>query len=124
NTAIGIAALGAALVLTAARRRYRPIGSALAGIALMVGLVTLMEYAFRWDIGIDQLWIKDIATPSTAAPGRPAEATALMIALLGAALLCVGRPALSGPKTIAAVTVSIMSWIILVGYLLFGPEVL
>jgi len=124
NTAIGIAALGAALVLTGTGRRYRPIGSALAGVALMVGLVTLAEYVFHWDVGIDQLWIKDIATPSTAAPGRPAEATGLMIALLGAALLCVGRPELSRPKTIAAVTASIMSWIILNGYLLFGPQVL
>ena len=123
NTAIGITALGAALILTATERRYRPLGSALAGAAMMVGLLTLAEYAFHWDAGIDQLWIKDIVTPSTAAPGRPAEATALMIALLGAALLCVGRPALSRPKMLTAVTVSMMSWTILIGYV-FGPHAL
>lgn len=121
NTAISIAALGVALVLTGTDRRYRPIGSVLAGAALMVGLVTLAEYAFHWNAGIDQLWIKDIATPSTAAPGRPGAVTALMVGLLGAALLCAGRQALSRPKTLAAVTALVVSWTILNGYL-FGPQ--
>jgi hypothetical protein len=123
NTAIAIGALGAALALTGADKRYRPIGNASASVALIIGVLTLAEYAFHWNAGIDQLWFKDTVTSPTAAPGRPAVATAVMASLLGVALLCAGRPALAREKTIAAVISSMIAWATLTGYV-FGPQAL
>ncbi len=123
NTAIAIGCLGAAVALTHAHGRHRPVAQALAGVTVSIGLVTLAEHAFHWDAGIDQLWFKDVATPPAAAPGRPASATALMMVLLGTALLCAGRPAIARLKTITAVIVAMICWATLTGYL-FGPETL
>jgi len=123
NTAIAIGALGGALALTGLDKRYGPIGNALSGVATIVGVVTLAEYAFGWNAGIDELWFKDLATSPTAAPGRPAMATAVMATLLGAALLCGGRPALSRGKTAAAVIASMLAWATLTCYV-FGPQAL
>ncbi len=124
NTAIGIGCLGAALAVTHAGRRYRRIANAVASVTVLIGLLTLAEYTFHWEAGIDQLWIKDVATPPNAAePGRPAVATAVMITLLGAALLCTEHPALSRVRTAAALIVSMISWATLNGYV-FGPQAL
>ncbi len=123
NTAIAIAALGAALALTGMDKWYRPIGNAAAAVALITGVLTLAEYAFHWDVGIDQLWFKDLASSAAAAPGRPAVVTAIMVTLLGAALLCAGRPALAREKTVAAVIASVLAWTTLNGYV-FSPKAL
>lgn len=121
NTAIGIGCLGATLALTRTVPRYRAIGNIAASLATLIGLVTLAEYTFHWDAGIDQLWILD--TSHSGKPGRPAAATALMISLLGGATLCVGRATLARPKTVAALTVSVISWATLNGYV-FGAHAL
>lgn len=123
NTAIGIGCLGAALVVAHADRRYSRIADTAASVAALIGLATLAEYAFHWEAGIDQLWIRDLATPPSAHPGRPAPATALMIALLGVALLCRGRAALAQAKTAAALTASVIAWAALNGYI-FGARAL
>jgi len=123
NTAIAIGALGGALALTGMDKRYRPIGNALSGFALIVGVLTLAQYAFHWNVGIDQLWFRDTATSPSAAPGRPAIATAVMATSLGAALLCAGRPALARGKTVAAVIAAMIAWATLTGYV-FGPQAL
>ncbi len=123
NTAMGIGCLGAALALTQADTRYRRIGDTAASVAVLIGLATLAEYTFHWDAGIDQLWIKDVATQPSAYPGRPAVATAVMITLLAVALLCAGRPALARAKTAAALISAAISWAPLNGYV-FGPQAL
>ncbi len=123
NTAIALGALGAALALTGADTRYRPMRNASAGVALIIGVLTLAEYAFGWDAGIDQLWFKDLATSPATAPGRPAVATAIMVTLLGVALLSAGRLARARGKTVAAVVSSMIAWMTLTGYL-FGPQAL
>lgn len=123
NTAVALGALGGALAAAGIGKRYRPLGNALACLALFIGVLTLAEYAFQWDAGIDQLWFKDIAASPGAAPGRPAVATALMATLLAAALLCTGRPELAREKTVAAVITSMIAWTTLTGYL-FGPQAL
>ena len=123
NTAIGIGCLGAALAAGGSGRGQRRIADSAAAVAVLIGLVTLAEYVFHWKAGIDQLWIKDVATPPGAHPGRPAAATALMITLLGAAQLCSGWPALTRGKTVAALITSVISWAALNAYI-FGAQVL
>ena len=110
NTAAGILALGAALALTGSGRGSRVLRPAAAALALGLGSVTLAEYACGWNAGIDELLFKDAATSPEAFPGRPAIASALMISLLGAALLCVQRPRLHLLKTFGGLSASLIAW--------------
>ncbi len=87
NTAISLAVEGAALWLLAATpvsRARRRAASILAWAAALFGLLTLAEYAFGVDLGVDQLLFRD---PAARNPGRPSAATAVDVVLLGAALL-------------------------------------
>lgn len=123
NTAAGILALGAALALTVSGRKSRVLGDTAASVALVLGLVTLAEYALDWNAGIDQWLSIDTATLPAGFPGRPARVTALMIALLGAALLCARRPRLQPLKTFAGLTTALIAWAALNAYL-FGAQML
>jgi diguanylate cyclase (GGDEF)-like protein len=123
NTAAGIAALGAGVALTTDGPSCRVFGKVAAAIALGLGLITLAEYAFDWNAGIDQLLFEDAATLSAAFPGRPALATSLMMALLGAGLLSVHTPALHRVKTVAALSAALMAWTALNAYV-FGAQAL
>jgi len=123
NTAAGIAMLGAGLALSSFGRRSRFLGEVAAAVALGLGLITVAEYAFAWQAGIDQLLFRDSATAAATFPGRPAVATALMISLLGAALLCVHRPALHLIKTLTGLAAALLAWAALNAYV-FGAQAL
>ena len=68
-------------------QRSNRIAKVCAAITMLIGLLTLCEYIFGWDFGIDQLLFKDKLTPQNAYPGRMSPATALNLFLLGCALL-------------------------------------
>ena len=123
NTALGIAALGASLLLTGEGPVSRSVATGAAVLALALGTLTLAEYACHWNAGIDQLLFFDTDTPLAAFPGRPAIATALMIALLGAAQICARQSVLRLAKTPSAVAASLIAWAALNGYV-FGPRAL
>jgi diguanylate cyclase (GGDEF)-like protein len=120
NTALGIVLLGSALALweTPATRRA---GKAAAAIAGSIGAVTLLEYVAGWNLGIDQLLFQDRDTPAALFPGRPASATALNLALLGAALLSTNSRTGRALKSCAALLALLISWLALSGYL-FGAD--
>ena len=119
NTAVSIGALGMGLLLTAGRTDRGAARDLFAGLALALGCVTLAEYAFGWNAGIDQLLFAD--DPSASFPGRPSAVAALMMALLGAALLCVRRPALHALKSTSAVTAGLFAWVAINVYV-FGRQ--
>jgi PAS domain S-box-containing protein len=101
NTAIGFLAGGVALVLKArgmAAPRWAPVLADLAaGLALLVGLLTLGEYATGRDFGIDQmLFTEPAGAVDTVYPGRMAIPTAFSFAASGLALLLLGTRAQSG----------------------------
>jgi two-component system NtrC family sensor kinase len=56
-------------------------------LIILISLLTLVQYRFNVDLGIDQLLFKDSSTLSPAAPGRMAPNTAAAFLLLGTALL-------------------------------------
>ena len=59
----------------------------------LIGLLSLLEYIFNWDIGIDQLlFVEQAGTVGTTNPGRMAPETALCFILLGVALWLIGSP--------------------------------
>ncbi len=101
NTALAFVMCGTALWLLAdgspipavppprTRHSFRVrFAGACAAIVAMVGLLIAAEYAFEWNLGIDQLLFRDTGPGAqTSHPGRPSPVTALNFMLLGAALL-------------------------------------
>jgi hypothetical protein len=53
-------------------------GKVLAGFALVISLLTLGEYLFGWNLGIDELFIKDVYSPPNLFPGRMSPIAALV----------------------------------------------
>ncbi len=90
NTAFGFVLGGLVLWLgseeSAGRKKRWLMGGGAALVALL-GLVTLGEYLFGSNFGIDQLVVRDPETPAAFYPGRMSLATAWNFILLGAALL-------------------------------------
>ena len=94
NAAIAFVIAGMALLLRAplASARQRMVSRFMAFLLLLVGLITVAEYAFNWDAGIDQLLFNEPqGTIGTFLPGRMAFNSALNFSLLGFALLTLGR---------------------------------
>ena len=85
NTALGFLLCGVGL-LSVGYRRPR-LAMACGGLAGAVGLLTLIQYIFGLDLGIDQLLMEHYITVKTSHPGRMAPNTALSFLLTGAALL-------------------------------------
>jgi diguanylate cyclase (GGDEF)-like protein len=84
TAAIGFGLSGASLLLLGedAARRSR-FGWSLSLIVLVIGAVTLAEYLWAVDAGIDRLFGDPLAHPSSRWPGRMAELVALAFVLLG-----------------------------------------
>jgi signal transduction histidine kinase len=122
NTALSAILAGLAL-WGALRESGRSIWRALcayggAGVVALIGLLTLLEYMFGWNSGIDQAPLPDSSALNNAiSTGRMAPATALCALLIGAALLLLdtrrGR-ALSRWMTLGALAIALLA---LVGYL-------
>ncbi|MBN8561436.1 MAG: PAS domain-containing protein [Leptolyngbya sp. UWPOB_LEPTO1] len=97
NTAIGLLLAGLSLGLQT-RQRYnlRTIRAAqgCAIVATIIAILTLCQYSFGWDLGIDQLLFH--ARPDAAEtlyPGRMGVNTAIDLALIGIALWLLSQPA-------------------------------
>jgi hypothetical protein len=110
NTALCFVLSGLSLALL-----LRPLGRSgllgrlLAGLVATVALLTLSEYIFGWNLGIDQVLFDDPATAAgTPAPGRMGANTAINFALAGLSLLLLDaqwrkiRPAQIGSLVIGA----------------------
>jgi diguanylate cyclase (GGDEF)-like protein/PAS domain S-box-containing protein len=76
-----------AYVRSAPRSLSRRVAVVCAAVLVVVGAVTLAEYAFGVRLGIDELLFRDRDHPIGPYPGRPGANTALSFVLLGAALL-------------------------------------
>src|ERR1700683_3504092 len=88
NTALALVVTGVALVALA---RTRPRAALTAGLFdVVLGVVTLAEYALGRGLGIDQLFVKAYLSAPGVVPGRPAINTAVCLALTGTALLAGG----------------------------------
>ena len=85
NTALGFVLCGAALLMIAlGRPRWAVVGGV---YAVAVGLLTLAEFTFTKDLGIDQLFMRHYVVVSNAYPGRMALNAAVLWPLVGSAIL-------------------------------------
>jgi hypothetical protein len=93
NTAVAFFLAGMALWLfqdEQIRRWKRRLALGCSITVAMIGFLTLMEYLWRWDLGIDQLLFRDVSRDTDgAAPGRMSFSTALSFYLVGLALMLV-----------------------------------
>jgi PAS domain S-box-containing protein len=99
--------------------RRRRLAKCFACLVAVLGLLTLGEDLFDWDLGIDQLFFRDTpATVGTWALGRMAPATALSNLLLGLALLLLDVETRRGhrPAHALAVSATVISLVPLTGY--------
>ena len=94
-TAITIALAGGALLLATIPGRIAAASSvALAGVVLIIGVQMFLQSATGLDFGTDRWFFPEAVgnQPRYPHPGRPAEATSIAVALLGAMLLLARVP--------------------------------
>ena len=120
NTALGFLLSGIALLL--ACRSQADTGMRLASVLLAatvtaLGLLTIGEYAWSLDFGIDQLLFPVPAEPPEyLAPGRMAMATAIAFTLTGLALVCLCHRRSFLLAQVAALTSALVSILAILGY--------
>jgi PAS domain S-box-containing protein len=87
-------------------------------ITLLIGALTLSEYVFGWELGIDQLVFQDTVPPGVnTIPGRMAHATAFSFVLLGLALWLLTRSHSVLIAQLAALVVVGIAFLVIAGYL-------
>lgn len=90
NTAIGLIALAVAVSLMhraeSDRLRMR-LARMAAAFAFLIGLATLFQYLFNYNLGIDELIFEDRDASGRIPPGRLAPVTAVIFMLLGGGIL-------------------------------------
>jgi PAS domain S-box-containing protein len=95
NTAVGFILAGISLGLQTFRRQSVLITSLTQGCVILVstiGFLSLCQYLFQWDLGIDELLFEDLPiSPNTVYPGRMGDNTALNFVLTGLALWLNGQ---------------------------------
>src|SRR5688572_7797783 len=89
NTVFGLALSGLAIFLTgqSGRSRQRLVACALAIAISSLGLLTLAEYIFGWDAGIDRVFLGEGIYAGQPYPGRPSPQTSANFAILGVGVL-------------------------------------
>jgi len=93
------------------------IGQALAFLVALLGLLTLSEYVFGWDLGIDQLLAREAPGAfKTSSPGRMAPNAALNFLFLGGALLALGVGRGEWIASILALAAAAVAMLALMGY--------
>jgi len=88
NTAVGLVLAGVALFISACRSLpiWEFVSRTMALIVAALGLVTLSQYVFHRQLGIDELLFRDMANAFNAIPGRMSPYSAVALFAIGIAL--------------------------------------
>jgi len=93
------------------------IGQAFAFLVALLGLLTLSEYVFGWDLGIDQLFAREAPGAfKTSSPGRMAPNAALIFLFLGGALLALEVRRGEWIVSVLALAAAAVAMLALMGY--------
>ena len=87
NTALGFLFFGLGLICINLEKLI--LGSFFGAITLLIGMITLAEYLWGLNTGLDELFMEGYVTVMTSHPGRMAPNTALCFLLSGLALVLV-----------------------------------
>jgi PAS domain S-box-containing protein len=125
NTALSMLLAGVALQIlsTAPSNRYlRFTALACAFIVSVIGILTLSEYFYGWNLDIDQLLFREApGAMGTAAPGRMAPTSALCFFLLGVSLLVLDVRRCYPLAQILTLVAAVIALTALIGYA-YGVE--
>ena len=94
NTALCFLLAGMSLRLLQCQRltrRGHRVAQGMAVVVMGIGLLTLSQYLFGWNLHIDQLLFQDVVSSVTPYAGRMGANTALNFVLMGLALFVIGR---------------------------------
>lgn len=121
NTALSFALAGVGLSLVSGRlsRAAVVIGRLCAAVSLLIGLLTVCEYASGRNFGIDELLAVDVQPAfATSLPGRMGINTATSFVLVGLALLLLDVETARGrrPAQLLALGAATIAFIALLGY--------
>jgi PAS domain S-box-containing protein len=119
NTALLFVFLGAALWCTI-HPHLRTARRLFGALIMLVAVLTLAEYLFHSDFGIDELLFRDLrASGATTAPGRMTPATVLNFLLFGLAVLFAETPQAQFFRQASIAVVAASAFLALCGYV-FG----
>lgn len=124
NTAIGFILSGLALWFldrTESKNRVM-IARTCSSIVIVIGSLTLSEYFWSWDFGIDQFFFSDENNVRTSFPGRMAPHTAINFLFVGSAIIMMTiRPPLEKAAHVIALVVAFDVMLVIAGYA-YGVE--
>ena len=127
NTSIALTLLGLALLLLEPERRggFRTaLGRLAAGLAGAIGLATLTQHLFGWNLGIDELLFREApGAPGTSSPNRMGPPASTYFPLLAGSLLLIDRRPGRGasPSQLLALAVGSLAFLPILGYV-FGVQ--
>lgn len=118
NTAVAFLFAGAALRAAARDNRAAEMRILAAAVAV-IGVLSLCEYAFGWDLRLDQMLFRDREDPQAGPyiPGRMAPASGVLFLMTSGALLLLDSGLGSWPSQFLSIIVLGGSLFPLVGYL-------
>lgn len=119
NTALAFALAGISLWLASTKHENEwmdRIAKLCAALTILIGMLTLSEYVFSQDFGIDQLLFRDTLTAENAYPGRMSPVTALNFSVLGFALFILDRRQYWWPVEVFGLAALLISVLALIGY--------
>lgn len=124
NTALGLMLVAVALFARFPRRsgagKLAQYG--LGALIGAMGLATLSEYLFGWNLRIDELLFRDLANAFNAAPGRMSPFSAWTFMVLGAGVAMLGRPRTGWFVQICGLQTAAIGMVSLLGYLWNAAE--
>ena len=126
NAAVGLVLAGGALFIFGGRAAQRLQGLALA-MALAVtalGLATLGQYAFGWNLGIDELLFRDTAHAYNVIPGRMSPDSAITFCAMGIALTALPRARLQPLVWLMSALAVLVGGTSMVGYVWNASELI
>jgi len=125
-TAIGILLCGVALLLArnaGSKSRSGQLASAAAGGALLVGWLTVIQFVFRVDLGIDGRLMESIQAANHVHSGQMWPITAAILMLIALAIIfAINRITRFPVSDILGVVVAILSLVSILGYLFNAPS--
>lgn len=124
NTAVSFLLTGICMVLIEKKKNSIAI-CVLASIVVGVAVLTLAEYIFLVNLGIDELLWKDVPLSAyTKYPGRPSAFTALNFILIGVSIITICRNKYFGFTWFAVSISFLVSLVSCISYLFGKPEIL
>ena len=119
NTAVGMVVLACTLFILSNRpsTALQLAAQVMAGMVLLLGLASLGEYMFGWQLGIDEFLFRDIGNTYSPYPGRIAIFVAIAFIINGAALIALPYPRMRPLVWLMSIIVGAIGMTSLLGYL-------